>query len=349
MSDQSVEGKTIVLIGGAGFIGHNLALELKARGADVHVFDGLQVNHLGAIYASQDLQNRDIYLRVLHERLELLHKANVPLRVLDARDYNLLSVHLNEVKPQIVVHLAAIAHANQSNKDPHSTFDHSLRTLENALDTARSIDIEQFIYLSSSMIYGTFATGEVTEESPLNPLGIYGALKMSGEKMVIAYNQVFDLPYTIIRPSALYGQRCVSRRVGQIFIENAMRGHDITIQGDGSDKIDFTYIKDFVNGLILAMEKGAAKNEIFNLTAGNARALSEMAEILKQHFPDARIKHTEWDRLTPKRGTLSIEKARKLLGYETQYQLEKGFVEYISWYKEMEGDSKHGPVALFSE
>ena len=63
--------------------------------------------------------------------------------------------------------------------------------------------------------------------------------------MVIAYNQVFDLPYTIIRPSALYSQRCVSRRVGQIFIENAIQDQ-ITIQGDGSDKLDFTYVKDFI-------------------------------------------------------------------------------------------------------
>jgi len=64
----------------------------------------------------------------------------------------------------------------------------------------------------------------VDEEHPLNPIGIYGALKVAGEKMVIAYQQVFNLPYTIIRPSALYGPRCVSRRVGQIFIESAMKG-----------------------------------------------------------------------------------------------------------------------------
>lgn len=345
----SVTDKTIALVGGAGFIGHNLALALKARGAAVHVVDGLQVNNLGSIYANADPTNRDTYLRIVHERLDLLYKADIPLHVVDARDYHVLSRTLNAIEPQIIVHLAAVAHANQSNKDPHSTFDHSLRTLENALDNARGSGVERFIYLSSSMIYGNFATGEVDEEAPCDPIGIYGALKFSGEKIVIGYNQVFDLPYTIIRPSALYGPRCVSRRVGQIFIENALRGHKITVQGDGSDRLDFTYIKDFIDGLILVMEKDAAKNQIFNLTCGQGRSLMEMAAILKQHFPEAEIVHEDRDRLMPKRGTLSIEKARKLLGYESRYPLEKGFVEYIEWYKSAEALYEPARIPLVVE
>jgi nucleoside-diphosphate-sugar epimerase len=290
---NSVKNKKIVLIGGAGFIGHNLALELKSLGADVSIIDSLQVNNLGAVYSNPEMANRDIYLKILNERLDLLRAAKVPLRVLDGRDYHEVSHALCDIKPQIVVHLAAVAHANQSNKDPHSTFDHSLRTLENSLDASRSLDIEQFFYFSSSMIYGNFNEKAVTEETPCEPLGIYGALKYGGEKMVIGYHQVFGLPYTIIRPSALYGQRCISRRVGQIFIENALQGHDITIQGDGSNKLDFTYINDFVRGLILAMETDAAKNEVFNLTCGDGRSLHELAEILKQYFPDASINHKE--------------------------------------------------------
>lgn len=72
------------------------------------------------------------------------------------------------------------------------------------------------------MVYGNFVEDKVNEDVKCNPIGIYGTLKLSGELLVKAYNQVFDLPYTIIRPSALYGERCVSRRVGQIFIENAI-------------------------------------------------------------------------------------------------------------------------------
>ena len=204
--------------------------------------------------------------------------------------------------------------------------------LENALDTSRD-KIEHFIYFSSSMVYGHFTEAAVTEESTCNPLGIYGALKYGGEKLVIAYNQVFGLPYTIIRPSALYGERCVSRRVGQIFIENALTGKEINIAGDGSDKLDFTYIKDLVKGIELVITKDESLNQVFNLTFGESRSLSAMAEIMRSHFPDLEINYTPKDKLTPDRGTLSIEKAKSMLDYQPQFPLEKGYVDYINWYK----------------
>ena len=99
------------------------------------------------------------------------------------------------------------------------------------------------------MVYGNFNNKTVNENTECHPLGIYGALKFSGEKLVIAYNQVFDLPYTIVRPSALYGERCISRRVGQIFIENAIKSAPIAVDGDGNDKLDFTYIEDLMQGV----------------------------------------------------------------------------------------------------
>ena len=74
-------------------------------------------------------------------------------------------------------------------------------------------------------------------------------------RILKSYNKVFGLPYTIIRPSALYGERCVSRRVGQIFIESALQKQEISINGDGEDKLDFTYIEDLIDGIILTCEK----------------------------------------------------------------------------------------------
>src|SRR3546814_5246476 len=105
------------------------------------------------------------------------------------------------------------------------------------------------------MVYGNFDGNAVTEDRRCELLGIYGALKYAGEKLVIAYNQVFVLPYTIIRPSALYGERCVSRRVGQAFVENALRGQDLTMNGDGTDALDFTYIGALVQGVVLRTDE----------------------------------------------------------------------------------------------
>lgn len=328
-----LNGKRVALVGGAGFIGHNLALALKPLGADVHVIDGLQVNNLGA-YANQSGDpNKSLYVQLINERLDLMRRAEIPLHVLDARDYHALSRCLSDIKPDTIVQLAAVAHANRANKDPYSTFDHSFRTLENALDCAR--DDKHFIYFSSSMVYGNFEGEAVTEDRRCDPMGIYGALKYGGEKLVIGYNQVFKVPYTIIRPSALYGERCVSRRVGQAFIENALRGRTLTVNGDGTDALDFTYIEDLVQGITLCIAKPEARNQAFNLTYGGARSLNQMIQIVRDNFPGIQVEYNPRDALMPERGTLSVDKARRLLGYEPKFPLEKGFPRYIAWYKEL--------------
>ncbi len=333
----NVEGKKIVLLGGAGFIGHNLALRLKAEGAKVEIIDGLQVNNLLS-FSSVDcnLENRDLYRRMIDERLTMLRKAGVPLHVQDLRDYHLLNVTLNKINPQIFIHLAAVAHAGKSNKDPFSTFDHSLRTLENTLDAARE-RAEHFIYFSSSMVYGHFDGGVVDEKTICEPLGIYGSLKYAGEKLVIAYNQVFDLPYTIVRPSALYGERCVSRRVIQIFIENALSGRDVEIHGDGSDALDFTYVDDLSSGILDVVTHENSRNEIFNLTYGHGRTIGEVGEMLKTYFPSLNVKYLPKDNLMPDRGTLKIDKAKEMIGYSPCNPLEKGLEKYVSWYKKFVG------------
>jgi nucleoside-diphosphate-sugar epimerase len=331
---KNLKGKSVALIGGAGFIGHNLALDLKKFGVDVEIIDGLAVNNL--LYLNDtggEVPKRTLYTNVIQERLKLLDSAGIPLHVQDARDYFKLSQVLERINPDVIVLLAAVSHANKSNKNPYDTFDHSLRTLENALDFARS-KVKHFIYFSSSMVYGDFKTEVVDEETPCNPLGIYGALKYSGEKLVIAYNQVFELPYTIIRPSALYGERCISRRVSQIFVENAMEGEAISINGDGNERLDFTYIKDLVQGIAKVISRREAQNQIFNLTYGQSRSLKDLAAIIQYEFPDIPISFLPRDALMPERGTLSVEKAKSLIGYEPQCPLEVGVKHYIKWYRE---------------
>jgi nucleoside-diphosphate-sugar epimerase len=330
----TLQNKRICLVGGAGFIGHHLAIALHQLGADVEIIDSLQINNiLSFAYGKTGHENRELYSAMVNQRFDLMRQYKIPIEVQDARDYHAFSRIIDEIKPHVIVHLAAVAHASRSNKDPMTTFDHSLRTLENALDSARGV-VEHFIYFSSSMVYGHFEGGKVSEDTVCNPLGIYGALKYAGEKIVIAYNQVFDLPYTIIRPSALYGERCISRRVGQIFIENSLRGDPVKINGDGSDALDFTYIGDLVQGIVKVIEnEKKSKGETFNLTYGRARSLAEMAEILRNEVPEVKIDYLPKDKLMPDRGTLNIEKARSILGYEPQFPLEKGFVKYIQWYK----------------
>lgn len=338
---SGLEGRRVAIVGGAGFIGHHLALALVERGAEVAVVDSLQVNNLLSIQSNiTDPERRDLYLRMINERLDLLREAGVTLVVQDARDYSALGRILEEIEPQTLVHAAAVAHANRSNKDPFTTFDHSLRTLENALDFSRhSSTVEHFVYFSSSMAYGDFLTPEVEETQPLEPMGIYGALKAAGERIVIAYQQVFGLPYTIVRPSALYGPRCVSGRVGQVFIENALLDRPLVVRNDGGGILDFTYVDDLVAGLLLVVERPEARDEVFNLTHGASRSIEDLAAVVGDLFPGVEIidESILGDPLMPRRGTLSVNKARRLLGYEPEFPIERGIPEYVAWYREFAG------------
>lgn len=323
--------KKILLVGGCGFIGHNLALKLSSLGHKPFVVDSLSVNNLKSI-DQEDVINKKLYGGILENRLDLLKENKVDLIIQDAREYHQVSKLYSKINPDVIIHLAAVSHANKSNKDPHSTFDHSLRTLENTLDFAKN-QKTHVIYMSSSMVYGNFNSQDVDEDAVCNPIGIYGTLKLSGELLIKAYNQVFGLPYTIIRPSALYGERCVSRRVGQIFIENAIQGKEIVINGDGEDKLDFTYIEDLISGIASCCEEKNAINQTFNITFGHSRKINELLEILKTAFPKTKVNYSQKEKFMPERGTLKTDKAKSLINYSSKFSIEQGYVKYIEWYK----------------
>ena len=139
-----------------------------------------------------------------------------------------------------------------------------------------------------------------------------------------------------MRPSALYGPRCISRRVLQVFIENAIRGSDLVIQGDGQESLDFTYIGDLVSGLLLLLLYDKSYGQVFNLTRGKAQKLIDAAKIVQNKFPSIDLIFQERDSLNPERGSLDISKAQSLLGYTPVHDLTEGLNSYISWYQEKE-------------
>ncbi len=327
--------KRTLLIGGSGFIGHHLALALKINGFDVAVIDGLEVNNLISLQDTRsNFINRTFYIKVLEERLALLRQADIPVYVEDARDYIRLGRIVAEYQPDVIYLLAAVAHASRANKDPYSTFDHSFRTLENTLDITKSLTNKpQMVFFSSSMVYGNFLSQSPNEETNCDPQNIYGSLKFGGEKLARAYSNVFEFPVTIVRPSALYGPRCISRRVLQIFIENALRGKDLIIKGDGQESLDFTYIDDLVSGLLNLTLNEKSYGQVFNLTRGSAQRLVDAAEIVKSYFPEISIRFEDRDVLNPERGTLDISKARSVLGFNPTHDINLGLAKYINWYK----------------
>ena len=323
--------KKITILGGAGFIGHNLAIRLKSIGYQCQIIDSLTVNNLKA-KKHTNVRNKTLFKKVLNERFKLLNRSKIKTIQNDLKLNGEFTKKIINFKPDIIIHLAAVSHANISNIDPEYTFDNSLITLMNTLKITKKIK-SHLIFFSSSMVYGNFNGKKVDENTKCNPIGIYGNLKLAGEMMVKSYSHVFRFPYTIIRPSALYGERCVSRRVGQIFIENALQGLDLEINGDGEEKLDFTYIQDLIHGIERVILSKKSKNQIFNLTYGQGRTMGDMIKIIKKNFPNIKVRFKKRDKLVPKRGGLNINKAKKLIGYKPKFSIEKGYQKYIDWYK----------------
>lgn len=326
-------GRRVLLVGGAGFIGHALALRLKTGGAAPLVVDSFTVNHIKSpLEMSRPGINRDLYLAIAGARLDLLAEAGIRVVEQDARDSAALAAIVEEFRPDTVVVLAAISHASRSNANPHRAFENGAGTLEASLEAVRGVPGTHLVYMSSSMVYGDFATPTVDETAPCDPLGIYGALKFGGETLVRAYHRVFGLEYTIVRPSAAYGPGCIGRRFIQTSIENALGGMPLQIKGDGAEKIDFTYIDDLVDGLVRVIEVPQARNEVINITTGNATSLLTAATLVAARFPGSTIQHLEREALVPKRGTLDIGKARRLLGFEPRWNAQTGIDAYVDWY-----------------
>jgi UDP-glucose 4-epimerase len=315
----------VLVVGGAGFIGTYICRELLELGHTPVIFDAF-INYISPLSSA--------YQRYLQYRFEDIEDKIEILRG-DARNKDQIRRAIMKHKPSHIIHMAALPIADLSNESSEEAIDSIVSSATNVLEVIRDVDfVERFVFASSSMIYGDFEYTPCDEEHPKRPKEVYGGTKYAGEIIVQAFARRFGLKYSIVRPSAVYGPTDVNRRVSQIFVENAFLGKPIHLHGDGSTPLDFTYIKDIAHGFVLATFHENAENETFNITTGEGKTLKDFAEELQKYFPDLEIAYKPIDVFRPKRGSLSIEKARKLIGYEPQYNLEKGVKEYVEFLKD---------------
>jgi UDP-glucose 4-epimerase len=318
----------VFITGGAGFIGSYVCRKLLEMGHDVVVYDAF-------------IQYISPFKSILKQYSELRFAGiadQIDFRRGDTRDKAYLRRTILDTKPDRILHLAALPIADLSNKHSEEALTSVLEGAVNVLEILRDIDfVDRFVYISSSMIYGDFEQVPAPEDHPKRPKDIYGGTKYAGEVMTETYGRRYGIPYSIVRPSAVYGPYDINRRVSQIFVENALLGKPITLFGGGHQSLDFTYVEDAADGIIKVMFHEKGLREAFNITYGRGYTLRELAEILKDHFEDLEIKIVnEEDVFRPKRGALSIEKARKLVGYDPQVSLEEGIRRYLEVYQGLE-------------
>jgi nucleoside-diphosphate-sugar epimerase len=316
--------KRIFITGGLGFIGHHLAPYLADQGHEVIILDSFY-HHI----------TDPRYNAFIQERISLMQERKIHLEACDTRHTGTVIALLKLHKPDVVIHLAATANAGLCNLDPAEGIDMGLMSFCSLLNAVRQSGLKpHVIYSSSSMVYGNFINPSVTETDTARPINIYGASKYSCETFLECYGRVYKIPWTVIRPSALYGPRCVNRRVTQILIENILDGKKIELANAGEPYLDFTDVRDLSQGIALIVEHpDKTHQEIFNITYGQARQIKELIPILKEELGDFTYHSIPMDASVPKRGTLSIQRIKEKLGYAPAYPIEKGYRDLIRWYK----------------
>ena len=323
--------KTALISGGLGFIGSFIARKL----VEDNVVDKIiLLDHFGRYVDSthgEFLDYRKFRTQGIEDRI-IIERG-------EARYFSVISNIMEKYRPELIYHLAALPLAKLPNLISDEAIEGCITSTSNLLEIAGIMkkkdgyEPKRFVYASSSMVYGDFLKSPADEEHPTNPKDIYGTMKLAGEQVTKGLSRYFGIKSSIIRPSAVYGPTDMNRRVSQIFLEKAIKKQKILIQGI-DEKLDFSYVKDVAKGFVLVSTHEEAIGETFNITCGNARTLLDFAMILEKHFPSLEYEIKDRDAFRPQRGTLSIEKAKTLLGYQPDYDLEKGIDEYIEFVKE---------------
>ena len=308
-----------LITGGKGFIGSRIVEELS-KDNQVTVLD-----------------NSDGYGIVDKEELNKLYKwrqrnwGDVTVLDGDVTD-RMACLRAFNNRPDIVIHLAAYPRAKIVNDDPCMGIPKIINGTTNLLWHSSKFGTKKFVYVSSSMVYGDFKDG-MSEAGKTKPKNIYGEAKLAGERLTKLFNMRDNLNYVICRPSGVYGPGDMPDRVVSKFFDKAMNNEDITLH-NGSNKVDFTYIDDAVDGIIKAATSEVA-NVSFNITAGNASSLQTLAdEIIKITNSESEINDIGNHALYPMRGTLDIDRARSLLEYKPKITLQEGLQKYYEWLRQ---------------
>jgi UDP-glucose 4-epimerase len=310
----------ILLTGGLGFIGHTIVRKLEDTNHTPIIVDN-KSDYDGAIDR--------VELEALMKERQSLFKTDVTTYFEDIVNAEALDKIIEIQKPDTIIHLAAFPRAKVVIQNPQLGCDVILKGLLNLLESCKKHNVKRFVFISSSMIYGDFDQDFNPETASTNPIEPYGIMKLCAENLVRNYNRLYGLEYSIVRPSAVYGPYDVVDRVLSKFIVKAKADETMSINGEGL-ALDFSYVNDVADGMILCATHPKAANETFNITRSIARTLVDAGNIIiNETNSNSELIVSENDGKYPKRGALDISKARDLLGFNPTVNIEEGLKQYI--------------------
>jgi UDP-glucose 4-epimerase len=316
---MALEGKRVLVTGGAGFIGTTLARELVDR------------NEIVAV----DNLHRDAL-----SQTELADHPNFTLHQGDVLDADLIR-ELAQGATHIV-HCAGIAGVDTVLQSPVRTMRVNVIGTYNVLEAgvATAETLERLVDFSTSEVFGSQAfrvaeTSATVTGSVGEARWTYAVSKLAGEHMSHAYHAELGLPTTSVRPFNVFGPGQIGGGAIRAFIEAALAGEDLTIHGDGSQIRAWCYVDDMVNGTLLALEHPNAVGESFNI--GNARSavtIYDLAQRIKRltgcpgEIVFRPLHYTDVELRIP-----NVDKARDLLGFEAGVELDDGLARTVAWYR----------------
>ena len=308
----------ILITGGAGFVGSHLCDKYTQDGHTVFCLDN---------FASGSLTN------VRH----LLDHRNFKLIKSDVRDYDVLKDIMRDV--EVVFHLAAQIHVDRSYVEPRLTYEVNVIGTQNILEIARLHDVKKVIHASTSEVYGSSLYCPMDEKHPLNAPHPYGASKTAADRMCYAYIQAYGMDITIMRLFNIFGPR--QRDVGyggviSIFTRRILNNIPPIIYGDGKQTRDYTYVADAVKAYDLVLQHKEPITEPINFGSGKELAILDIAQkIIHLCGKKGTLKpiHEAPRMAEVKRLIADASRAKKLLGWEPDYDLDKGLQEFVEWYR----------------
>jgi UDP-glucuronate 4-epimerase len=312
----------VLVTGGAGFIGNHLIRRLFNDNPGVKI---TCIDNFDPFY-SADIKQLNI--RDFKQNPDFCFLYN-DLATTTANELSALITYTVD----IILHMAARAGVRPSIHNPMAYQQSNVIGLQHLLDFARIQNIKQFVFASSSSVYGVNKHFPWKEDEQLHPVSPYAMTKLSGEMMGHVYSKLFDIRFIALRFFTVYGPAQRPDLAIHKFIRAILKGEPVTMYGDGSTSRDYTYVDDIINGVISAMQYNKSDFEIINLGNNYAVSLHELITALeKVAGRKAIIKNLPEQAGDVPKTFADIAKARTLLNYEPKTKLADGLQHFYDWF-----------------
>ena len=312
----------ILLTGSAGFIGSHLAEAL------VQEHNVIGLDNFCDFYEPQ-LKEQNIAALQTNPDFKLI-KA-------DIRDQMQLSEIFSANQFDLVIHLAAMAGVRPSIENPQLYTEVNINGTVNLLEECRTHNIKNFIFASSSSVYGNNKKVPFAESDPVDhPISPYAATKKAGELICHAYHHLHKISLVCLRFFTVYGPRQRPDLAIRKFAVKMLNGEEIPVFGDGSTRRDYTYIDDIIDGVLKSVEfvQNGCRYEIFNLGESQTISLQEMITTLEATLHiKARKKYLPLQPGDVQQTYADISRAQTILGYDPKTDFTEGIARFVNWLK----------------